>query len=163
MIHRYQYIGALLLALGLLSPAPAASQDATPTPEQLVVQRQQEMKKLGDAAMVGLVYTKGQIGTPADVARSAATLAQLAREMPHQFPRGTAIGVGTSRTKPELWAEWGHFEQLVGELVKASEALAARARSAGATDVSLKPAVRRVNEACGGCHEAYRGGAPLQE
>ena len=56
--------------------------------------------------------------------------------------------------KPEIWQNWGEFEDKVAALVKAAADVAAAAESGGAGAVAgvLDP----LWESCKGCHKAFR-------
>jgi cytochrome c556 len=74
--------------------------------------------------------------------------------MPRLFPRGTHVGVGTSRAKPGIWTEPQAFQR---RLAGFQAAAAGFARAAATGDkAQIAPQFRAVGAACKTCHDPYQ-------
>jgi len=121
-----------------------------------VEQRQEEMKKLGKSIKALVAFTKNQGVTLAEVGDHAKAIHQASLTLTELFPAGTAVGVGESAAKPEIWSDWAHFQQAAAALTKESATLVQLAAGANTDPVKLRDQIGAVGKACGGCHETYR-------
>jgi cytochrome c556 len=126
---------------------------ADPTDE--VQHRQDQMDKMGNALYrtIGR-YVKNQGGTIDDVRTSAKTIAEIAPTVPDLFPPGTAIGVGKSNAKPEIWQQTDRFVTLAHNMQAESGKMVQAAQSGDPQAVRSQFAA--LGDACAACHETYR-------
>ena len=151
-----------------LAPAPLRAEEPAATAEpgtvrpetvRLISHRQGELRRMGAAMRVIGRFLKSEGANVTDVGASAEVIRAIAGEFTTaMFPEGTAIGVGRSAARPEIWQEWDIFK----ERATALQGAAARLVSAAATghaDAVREP-ILAVGQACGACHELYRRKLP---
>jgi cytochrome c556 len=119
-----------------------------------VEKRQAEMKKLGGAFKAILDYIKDGVGTVADVQAAAATVKAQSAIVPTLFPAGTALGVGKSMAKPELWEHKAEIDKISAQLQADSAKLVEAAASGDKAQIG--GAFQAVGKNCQGCHTDYR-------
>jgi cytochrome c556 len=124
------------------------------TPEEVVSQREDAMKTFGAGAKTLTAFVKDGQGSIDDVKAATAKMAGVSANLLALFPEGTAVGVGKSAAKPEIWASWADFQTKVKGAQDAITALDAAAQAGDAAKV--KTAFPVVGQACGACHETYR-------
>src|SRR5687768_6322630 len=93
------------VALGTTAVGLAAAPPPSKAALNAVAHRQAQMKRLRAAAKATAGYLEGKHNDSGQVRAAAATLRDVSARMPRLFPRGTAVGVGTSRAKPAIWTE----------------------------------------------------------
>ena len=160
--------GAIAPTLALLAGLSAAMAWADerpvaepPSPELIrtIAHRQGELRRLGAAMRVIGRFLKAEGANVADVGASAEVIRAIAGEFSHElFPEGTAIGVGRSAARPEIWQEWDIFKERATALQGAAGRLVAAA-AAGNAEAVRAPIVA-VAQACGACHELFRRKQP---
>jgi cytochrome c556 len=124
------------------------------TPEEQVTAREDAMKTFGAGAKTLTGFVKDGQGTIDDVKTATAKMATVAANLPSLFPEGTAVGVGKSAAKPEVWTNAADFQTKVKGAQDAIAALDAAAQAGDAAKV--KAAFPVVGQACGACHETFR-------
>ena len=124
------------------------------TPEEQVKQREEAMETFGDSAKILTGFVRDGRGSIDDVKAATAKMAQVSAELPTLFPEGTAVGIGKSAAKSEVWTNQADFQTKVKGAQDAIAALDAAAQSGDAAKV--KAAFPIVGQACGACHETYR-------
>ena len=124
------------------------------TPEEVVAQREDAMKSFGAGTKALTGFVRDNQGTIDDVKATTAKMKATSENLLALFPEGTAVGVGKSAAKPEIWANWADFQTKVKGAQDAIATLDAAAQSGDATKV--KAAFPDVGKACGACHETYR-------
>ena len=124
------------------------------TPEEVVKQREAAMDTYGDQAKVLTAFLRDGKGSIDDVKAATAKMQDVASTLPSLFPEGTAVGVGKSAAKPEIWTNSADFQAKVKGNQDAIAALNAAAQ-AGDAD-KIKAAFGTVGQSCGACHETYR-------
>ncbi|WP_029010195.1 c-type cytochrome [Azospirillum halopraeferens] len=133
------------------SMAPALAAD----PLAQVKERETLMKKLGGGMKAVGGFVKNEGPTAADVQAAAAAITEVSTVDPRTvFPEGTAIGVGDSEAKPELWQNWTTAEGYWNDLKPAAEQLTAAAGSGDRAQVAR--AMQAVGKVCQTCHEDFR-------
>jgi cytochrome c556 len=114
-------------------------------------QRQDLMKSNQEQLRLLTGMSRGQ--APFDAARAQAafqTIERNASQIPPLFPPNSKEG--KTAALPVIWERKADFD---GHATKLAQD--ARAAQAGITDqASLQPAIQRVGQNCGGCHETYR-------
>jgi cytochrome c556 len=152
--------GPLVLAAlssTFLAVASGVSAQAGSTPTDPVAQvdaRKANFKTLGRAMNTIDEFVKGEGGTAADAQAAAATLAETGRHIGDWWPEGTAIGVGDSEARPEIWTNKAEFLALQ-ERFKAT--LPGMVQAAATGDrARMGEALKAVGRECGACHDSYK-------
>jgi cytochrome c556 len=151
---------SLALATGLAGAALA--QDAAPTTPggKAVLTRQAHYKELGKAfGGIGAELRK-DAPDKAAIAANATTAANLAKDLPSWFPKGSGPEAGVkTAAKAEIWTDAAGFAAAVSKL-QAETTKLQQVASAGDID-AIKAQVRATGGACKACHDAYR--APAEQ
>lgn len=87
----------------------------------------------------------------AAVAPAEAIAAQAGKQLQH-FPAGS--DKGTTKAKPEIWAQWATFEATMKDL-EAKATATATAAKAGNMD-GVKAGFAAMGGTCGTCHKQFR-------
>ena len=124
------------------------------TPDEVVAQREDAMKSFGAGAKALTGFVRDNQGTIDDVKATTAKMKATSDNLLTLFPEGTAVGVGKSAAKPEIWTNWADFQTKVKGAQDAIAALDTAAQEGNAAKV--KAAFPEVGKACGACHETYR-------
>jgi cytochrome c556 len=141
---------AALLAAGAVLLVAAVD------PHVAIPKRQDGMKQIG-RTFKGINDQLHASAPDADALRlGTAQLADLARQVPSWFPKGTGPDKGVkTAAKPDIWANKADFKAKAVALASATRALADAARTSSDPAV-LTPLVRAVGGACKACHETYK-------
>ena len=155
MMPRFLTAG-LVVALGTVAVHFAAAAPAARPDPRLgaVAHRQAEMKKMGGALKAVAGFAQGANEDVGQLRQAAATIQQVAAGMDRLFPAGTGQGVGTSRARPNIWAERDAFKRRILGLRAASAALA-QAAATGDRD-QVRPKFRATGGACKSCHDFFQ-------
>lgn len=124
-------------------------------PADMVKERQQTMKKLGGGMGAVAKFVKNEGGTLEDAAKGAEAVVAVAKlDAKAVFVPGTAVGVGESAAKPELWQSWSVAEErwkaVQPAAVKLGEAIK------GGDRAQIAQALGATSKTCGTCHEDFR-------
>ncbi|MFM2045635.1 MAG: hypothetical protein RLY86_4211 [Pseudomonadota bacterium] len=138
--------GALLLS-ALAAPAQA-------DPVAQVEERKANFKKMGGAMKTLATFVKGEGGTAADAQAAAAVLEQTGSQIGTWWPEGTAVGVGKSEAKPEIWTNMAEFTTLQDQFKAAVPALVQAA--ATGEPARMVPSLQAVGASCKACHDKYK-------
>ncbi|WP_246422438.1 c-type cytochrome [Mycoplana azooxidifex] len=115
--------------------------------------RQQMMKDVGRSmgALAGIA--KGEKPYDAEVVRvSLATISEVSKTFPDQFPAGSETGAETEAS-PKIWENPDDFHAKAAQLGKDVDAtLAALPGDQAAVAAAIGP----IGKNCGACHETYR-------
>ena len=152
---RLKPVAAILaVALGTTAVGLAAAPPPGKAALNAVAARQAQMKRLREATKAINGYLQGAHDDLGQVRAAAATLQDVGAKMPRLFPRGTAVGVGTSRARPAIWTE----QAAVGRRIAGFQAAAAGfARAAASGDkAQIGQGFRAVGGACKACHDPYQ-------
>ena len=153
------------------SPATQALQDTVPVAalkvvhraaipvEELIEERREQMKDLGEYMRALARFIKGAAGTRDHALSYTSGIMDLAEQIPTLFPKGTGmedgLGIETG-AKQRIWDDWHDFEALATLLSNEADKLAA-AVSAGAERSAVKQQFMQVGKkGCSGCHDDYR-------
>ncbi|WP_414470920.1 c-type cytochrome [Microvirga sp. M2] len=138
----------VLAAAGLLM---AAGFGASAQQDEPIRQRQDLMKNNQEQIRLLVGMSRGQV--PFDAARAQAALRQVeqnARRIHALFPPDSRQG--KTDALPVIWERKADFDARAAKLEQDAGAV-----QAGITDqASLQPALQRIGQTCGGCHETYR-------
>ena len=145
----------------LAGESPVATAPAAVNPSDadskvaMVERRQREIRRMSAAMRVIGLFLKGGGATVADVGASAETIRVIAAAMtPALFPEGTAVGVGRSGARPEVWQQWDIFRERASTLASAAGRLAAAAKTGDPE--AVRAPITAVGQACIACHEMFR-------
>lgn len=117
------------------------------------VVRQEMMKKVGGAMGAIGAMAKGEKPYDAEVIKaSLATMAEVSKAFPDQFPAGSETGFETEAS-PKIWESMDDFKAKSMALANAAEAQLA---SVPADAAGLGPLMGAVGGTCQSCHEVYR-------
>ena len=153
------------------SPATQAAQDTVPVAalevvhraavpvEELIEERREQMKDLGEYMRALARFIKGTAGTRDHALSYTSGIMDLAEQIPTLFPKGTGmedgLGIETG-AKQRIWDDWHDFEALATLLSNEVDKLAA-AVSAGAERSAVRQQFMQVGKkGCSGCHDDYR-------
>ncbi|HUN52728.1 MAG TPA: cytochrome c [Candidatus Sulfotelmatobacter sp.] len=148
-------MAAAVCAAGLAIAGFAAVTVATEDAAQLVQKRIELMKVNGKHLGVIVSYVKGKTPFSPDLAAAAQSVSDYAKSMPALFPPGSVTP--TSRAKPEIWQNFEDFKVKAKALETATAELAEILKKDDPAAVQAQ--LRKVGNACGGCHTVYRSGA----
>jgi len=146
-------LGCIALAAVVVATAPAsrAADD-----KAAIEARKAIMKQVGANAQEIGKFTKGESReSVADIGKRADTIAELARKATEAFKQKTEAVPGVETTaKPEIWADWNKFAELMGNMEKAAGGVSAAAASG--SEAAVKTAATDMGKACGACHSNFR-------
>ncbi len=148
-------IAIAVCALGLA--ACEDKKEIAADPAQVVTQRQDLMKDNGMHMKAINEFVENGKGTAADVKTHAEALQANAKRLPALFPAGTSADdmPGKSYAKADIWAKKPEFDKAAYVLEEQAEKLAAVAGAGDAAAIKVQLA-SLGNDACGGCHKAFR-------
>ena len=114
-------------------------------------QRQELMKNNQEQTRLLMGMARGQV--PFDAKQAQAALRQIeqnASQTPALFPPGSQQG--KTDALPVIWERKADFDARAAKLEQDARAVQARITD----QASVQPALQRVGQACGGCHETFR-------
>ncbi|HWH23124.1 MAG TPA: cytochrome c, partial [Allosphingosinicella sp.] len=97
---------------------------------------------------------KGENPDLAKVRGGAATIAELAPQVPGWFPAGTDLSVGRTEAKDEIWQKPDDFAAKARAFSDA--ALAFRTAAQGSDLAAMRAQQANLGKTCKGCHDLYR-------
>lgn len=130
--------------------APLSGGEATAKMKQ----REEKFEKLGDAAKASFKALESSSPDMAVIARSAATIAELAPQLPSWFPPGTGPEAGKTEARAEIWQQREEFASRHAALVKAATAYDVAAK--GGDVAAVKAAYADLGKSCKACHDKFR-------
>ncbi|HEY5723709.1 MAG TPA: cytochrome c [Allosphingosinicella sp.] len=148
------FAAILAVALGTTAVGLAAAPPPGKAALNAVAARQAQMKRLRGATKAISGYLQGAHDDVGQVRAAAATLQDVGARMPRLFPRGTAVGVGTSRAKPAIWTEQAAVRRRIAGFRAASAAFASAAAAGDKARIGQQ--FRAVGATCKGCHDPYQ-------
>ena len=160
---------ALIIACLVLGGGAGLARDGTarlqiadrPAPE-LIKQRRDQMKELGEHMRAVIDFIKGVKDDPDEVKVHTAKINLIAAQIPVMFPEGSGmddgLGVETG-AKAEIWKDWNGFE--ASAKFFSVEAAKLDALSVSADRSTLAPQFMKLGkEGCSACHESFRHKLP---
>tara|TARA_R110002126_G_scaffold23617_3_gene82565 strand:- start:177 stop:713 length:537 start_codon:yes stop_codon:yes gene_type:complete len=127
---------------------------------ELIAKRRGAMRAMSGSMKQIVGYLKTNKGGPADVARNAARLSQIAKNLPDLFPAGTGLAryPGVTGAKPNIFENGkADFTKAAMTLASLADGLAKAASTSGAGKAEIGKAFGPVGKmGCGGCHKDYR-------
>ncbi|WP_245838319.1 c-type cytochrome [Niveispirillum lacus] len=152
MKHRFGAIAAGIIAATSLTGFIVSAQAQDPT--AVIEARKAELKKAGGGMKAISGFVKDGNGTVADVQAAAATIEAVSKAFPDWWPAGTAIGVGKSEAKPEIWTNMADFKAKTTAFQ--TEAAALVTVAAGGDKAAIGAQLGKVGGTCKACHDAYK-------
>jgi cytochrome c556 len=149
-------LAAAILFVSLSSAAAHLAVAAPPADARLaaVSHRQAQMKRMRESMKAIVGFAQGAHEDAGRVREAAGTLQQVAGGLHRLFPRGTGVGTGTSKAKPQIWTEPVAFQRRIAGL---RAAVAGMARAAATGDKAQVAAqMRPVGAACKSCHDFFQ-------
>jgi cytochrome c556 len=119
-----------------------------------IKQREDHMDSFGDETKKIGKALKSQSPDVAAIRQSAAKIADLAPRLLTWFPNGTAVGVGKSRAKPEIWQKPEDFALKAHDLEQAAMQFNVAAKSGDLGQINAT--FEALGKACKACHDLYR-------
>ncbi len=141
-------LGALALTLCL--PLAAGADEAAP--ENYIKYRQQYMTALGGHVGASAQIVRGRVAPEGHLARHAAAIAELTRDLTVLFPEDSDFG--ETEAKENIWSEWKAFQQAARRAARAGEAFQAAVQ--GGDKAAIGRAFADLGKACKGCHKKFR-------
>ncbi|HEX9948303.1 MAG TPA: cytochrome c [Allosphingosinicella sp.] len=120
----------------------------------LMKQRHENYEKIGDAMKAISRELKGENPNLGNLRAGAATIAQLAPQVPTWFPAGTGPGVGKTDARAEIWSKPEDFAAKSQDFREAAAAFETAAR--GSDLAAIRSAHAKLGKSCKGCHDLYR-------
>jgi cytochrome c556 len=132
------------------SAAPVTGEQALAVAKQ----REKHMEALGDATKAAGNSLKSSSPDMAVIRKAAADMNALAPKLLSWFPQGTAVGVGKSRAKPEIWSKAEDFAIKAHDFETAAGQFDVAARSGDLSQI--KATFAALGKTCKACHDLYR-------
>ena len=129
--------------------------EAADDPANAIAYRQKVMKAMDThlGAIVSITKIEGGQGT--HIAAHARSIHSLSLMLPDIFPPGS--DVGETRAKPEIWQDTAKFEAAIEAFQTDSAWFARTADPSSRIGLGFfGMALRKVGEACDGCHKLFR-------
>lgn len=120
----------------------------------LMKQRHENYEKIGKAMKAISRELKGDSPNLDSVRAGAATIAQLAPQVPTWFPAGTGPDVGKTEARAEIWQKPEDFAGKAKAFREAAAAFEAAAR--GSDLAAIRSAHADLGKSCKACHDSYR-------
>ena len=153
-MYARSFVALLAVALGTTAVGLASAQPRPDARLSAVAHRQGQMKRMREATKAINGFIQGAHSDPGQVRAAAVTLQDVGARMPRLWARGTAVGVGKSRAKPQIWTEQAAFLRRIAGFRAASAAFA-RAAATG-EKAQIVPAFRNIGASCKACHDFYQ-------
>jgi|SRR5688572_24090399 len=149
-------LAAAALLVSLSSAAAHLAAAAPPADARLtaVAHRQAQMKRMRDSMKAITGFAQGAHEDAGRVRAAAATVQQVAAGMHRLWPRGTGVGVGTSKAKPQVWTKPVAFQRRIAGLRAAAAGMAQAAATGDRARVAAQ--LRPVGAACKACHDFFQ-------
>lgn len=120
----------------------------------LMEERHENYEKIGDSMKVISRELKANAPNLAEVRTGAATIAELAPQVPDWFPAGTGPDVGKTEARADIWLKPEDFAAKTQAFQRAALAFNNAAR--GSDLDAIRAAHRDLGKSCKGCHDLYR-------
>ena len=132
--------------------------NATPLQKEqalaLMKERHENYEKIGDAMKAISRELKGQSPDLGKVRAGAATIAQLAPQVPTWFPAGTGPDVGKTEARAEIWQKPEDFAAKAQSFREAASSFQTAAQ--GSDVAAIRSAHANLGKSCKACHDSYR-------
>ena len=120
----------------------------------LMEERHENYEKIGDAMKSISRELKGDNPDLGGVRAGAATIAELAPQVPTWFPAGTGPDVGKTEARAQIWQKPEDFAAKARDFREA--ALAFNTTTQGTDLAAIRAAHADLGKSCRGCHDLYR-------
>ena len=136
------------IAVALVVTISAAAMTAT----DAIKQRQEAMEGVRDGMMILGAIAKKQQPFDAEVVKASATkIADHLARATELFPEGSDTGDVQTWSKPEIWTDRGHFDEIFESAHKAAVELQSVTEAE-----AFPPALGKLGNGCKSCHDMYR-------
>ena len=139
------------IAALLTLSATCVSTAALAADEDLVKYRHHLMEVAGGHLNSAVAIIKGEVPYKQDLAYHADSLAALAPLIAPAFE--TEAMTDKSHALPEIWQQWGEFEQAASKLEETTAALSTAV--SGGEMAAIGAALGDVGKSCKGCHDNF--------
>lgn len=120
----------------------------------LMKQRHENYEKIGDAMKLISRQLKADSPDLGQVRTGAATIAELAPQVPTWFPAGTGPDVGKTEARAEIWQKPEDFAAKARGLREAAASFNSAAQ--GSDLAAIRSAHADLGKSCKACHDLYR-------
>jgi cytochrome c556 len=131
---------------------------AAPLPKEealaLMKERHEHYEKIGDSMKVISRELKGDSPDLTVLRREAASIAELAPQVPDWFPEGTGPDVGKTHARAEIWQKPEDFKAKSAAFAAAASKFQASANSSDLA--AIRAAHGDLGKSCKACHDLYR-------
>jgi len=157
-MHRTTPLLAAAAALAWLLAGPGLTGAALADPAETIEERRDFMKGLGEQLRVARAYVQEGVGSSADVAAAARTIAERSERIPGLFPEGTGMHEVEIETgaRPAIWEDPDDFAAKAQDLREAALAFADLADGDPGREAVGAGMGTFGQQGCGGCHRVYR-------
>lgn len=132
--------------------------DSTPLAKEqalaLMKQRHENYEEIGDAMKAISRELKGASPDLGKVRAGAATIAELAPQVPTWFPAGTGPDVGKTEARAEIWQKPEDFAAKAHAFREVAASFETAAR--GSDLAAIRSAHASLAKSCKACHDSYR-------
>ena len=120
----------------------------------LMKERHENYEKIGDAMKVISRELKSENPDLAQIRKGAATINELAPQVPSWFPAGTGPDIGKTEARAEIWQKPEDFAAKAQAFQQAAASFNAAAQ--GSDLAAIRSAQGNLGKSCKGCHDLYR-------
>lgn len=132
--------------------------NATPLQKEqalaLMKERHENYEKIGDAMKAISRELKGDSPDLGKLRAGAATIAELAPQVPSWFPAGTGPDVGKTEARADIWQKPEDFAAKSKDFQEAAAAFNTAAQ--GSDLAAIRSAHGNLGKSCKACHDLYR-------
>lgn len=118
---------------------------------EFIVERQNAMKAVGQAARAATQLVRGDAYEPAKAIEAMTAMEAASAKYPTLFPDNTKEG-GNTRAAPRIWEDKAGFQAANARFIADIQAAKASANDKAA----FSAAFGKVGANCNACHEVYR-------
>lgn len=124
----------------------------------VITKRRMAMRAVGGNMKTIAGYLKANKGGPADVAKSAMAISNIAVAVPGLFPGGTGMAryPAVTGAKAEIFSDAEGFKKASMAMASAAANLAKAASAPNAGKKEIGMAFGALGKSCGSCHKVYR-------
>lgn len=134
--------------------APTLAPLSSDAASAMIKQREDNFEKMGGAAKASFKALEASSPDMAVIAKSAATIAAFAPQLPSWFPPGTGPEAGKTLARPEIWQQPKEFAGRHADLLKTAAAFDLAAKSGDVA--AVRTAYADLGKSCKACHDKFR-------
>lgn len=141
-------------ATGTTLDAPTGQAATKDEAQRALKERHESMEKIGKAMKAAGRELKSDNPNLTTVRQSANTLAEQAKYVGSQFPKGSGPEAGKTGAKTEIWANPQDFTAKLSDFQKAAATF--NQAAAGNDLAAIKKSFEDLGGTCKACHDKYR-------